>query len=161
MRRRRRRSDCPVHFALEVFGDPWSLLVVRDLMFKGRTRYSDFLNAEEGIATNVLADRLGRLARDGIVEKDAAVRGSSGSYRLTAKGIDLLPIMIEIIAWSAKHDPKTAADRSFVQRLRRDREGLLADIRTQLLSSSKRSRATHTSHSRRTARKTSQTSAVS
>ena len=79
MRRRHRRSDCPVHFALEVFGDPWSLLIIRDLMFKGRTRYTDFLTAEEGIATNVLADRLARLERDGILKKDSAIRGSSGS----------------------------------------------------------------------------------
>jgi DNA-binding HxlR family transcriptional regulator len=142
MKRRQRRSDCPVHFALEVFGDPWSLLVIRDLMFKGGTRYTDFLNAEEGIATNVLADRLARLEEDGILKKDGAARGASGSYRLTAKGIDLLPVMLEIIGWSAKHDPKTAADRSFVQRLRKNREGLLADVRAQLASSSRPSRAT-------------------
>jgi DNA-binding HxlR family transcriptional regulator len=142
MKRRHRRSDCPVHFALEAFGDPWTLLVIRDLMFKGRTRYTDFLNAEEGIATNVLADRLARLEEDGIVEKDGAARGASGSYRLTNKGIDLLPVMVEIIGWSAKHDPKTAADRSFVRRLRKDREGLLAEIRAGLVSGSKPSRTT-------------------
>src|SRR5688500_8047024 len=93
---RQRRSDCPVHFALEVFGDPWTLLVVRDLMLKGRNRYTDFLNAEERIATNVLADRLARLEADGIVEKEAAPRGTSGRYRLTDKGVDLLPILLEI-----------------------------------------------------------------
>ncbi len=132
MKKRQRRSDCPVHFALEVFGDPWTLLIVRDLMFKGRTRYTDFLGAEESIATNVLADRLLRLEQDGVIEKETAVRGSSGSYRLTTKGIDLLPIMVEIIAWSARHDPKTAADRSFVRRVRTDRDGLLGEIRAQL-----------------------------
>jgi DNA-binding HxlR family transcriptional regulator len=135
MRRRRRRSDCPVHFALEVFGDPWSLLVIRDLMFKDRARYTDFLNAEERIATNVLADRLARLEEDGIVEKVSAARGSSGSYRLTTKGIDLLPIMLEIIAWSAKHDAKTAADRKFVQRVRSDRAALESEIRARLKKS--------------------------
>jgi DNA-binding HxlR family transcriptional regulator len=139
MKRRQRRSDCPVHFALEVFGDPWTLLIIRDLMFKGRTRYTDFLSAEEGIATNVLADRLSRLEQDGVIEKEAAVRGSSGSYRLTPKGVDLLPIMIEIIAWSARYDPRTAADRSFVRRARRDREGLLTEIRAQLTSTGRHS----------------------
>jgi DNA-binding HxlR family transcriptional regulator len=134
MRRRQRRSDCPVHFALEVFGDPWSLLIIRDLMFKGRTRYTDFMNAEEGIATNVLADRLARLEQDGIVEKEPTVRGASGSYRLTPKGVDLLPLMIEIVAWSAKYDPRTAADREFVRRVRKDRDGLLAELRAQLSS---------------------------
>jgi DNA-binding HxlR family transcriptional regulator len=133
VRRRERKSDCPVHFALEVFGDPWTLLIVRDLMFKGRTTYTDFLRAEEGIATNVLADRLVRLEQDGIVEKLPATKaGSGGRYRLTLKGIDLLPIMVEIIGWSARHDPATAAERRFVRRLRADRDGLLAELRAEL-----------------------------
>lgn len=122
-----------MHFALEVFGDAWTLLVIRDLMFKGRTSYTDFLRAEEGIATNVLADRLVRLEEDGVIEKVAGSgRGTASAYRLTPKGIDLLPIMLEIIGWSAKYDPKTAADRRFVRRLARDRAGLEAEIRTGL-----------------------------
>jgi DNA-binding HxlR family transcriptional regulator len=133
MRRRQRRSDCPVHFALEVFGDAWTLLIIRDLMFKGRTSYTDFLRAEEGIATNVLADRLVRLEEDGVIERTAGSgRGTASSYRLTSKGIDLLPIMLEIIGWSAKHDSKTAADRKFVRRLGRDRAGLEAELRAAL-----------------------------
>ena len=135
MKRRHRRSDCPVHFALEVFGDAWSLLIIRDLMFKGRTTYTDFLRAEEGIATNVLADRLVRLEQDGIIEQDSRGAGhGSGRYRLTEKGIDLLPVMLDIIDWSAKHDPKTAAERAFVRRLRRDRDGLEAELRSTLRS---------------------------
>jgi DNA-binding HxlR family transcriptional regulator len=130
MRRRHRKSDCPVHFALEVFGDPWTLLIIRDLMFKDRRAYSEFLRAEEGIATNVLADRLTRLEQDGIVVKDEAPGG--GGYRLTPKGIDLLPIMMEIIGWSARHDPRTAADPGFVRRLRADREGFAKELRSSL-----------------------------
>jgi DNA-binding HxlR family transcriptional regulator len=126
MRRRQRKSDCPVHFALEVFGDPWTLLIIRDLMFKGRETYSDFLRAEEGIATNVLADRLLRLEQDGVIQKLGSV------YRLTPKGINLLPIMLEIIGWSARYDPKTAADQKFVRRLRRDRAVLETEIRASL-----------------------------
>jgi DNA-binding HxlR family transcriptional regulator len=126
MKRRRRKSDCPVHFALETFGDAWTLLIIRDVMLKGRTSYVDFLYGGEGIATNVLADRLVRLRKDGVLER----RGSG--YRLTQKGIDLLPILLEIIAWSAKYDPKTAADQKFVRRLRRDRAGLEAEIRQKL-----------------------------
>jgi DNA-binding HxlR family transcriptional regulator len=129
MKRRHRKSDCPIHFALEVFGDAWTLLIIRDLMFKGRKTYTDFLRAEEGIATNVLADRLVRLEEDGIIEKESA---SGGEYRLTPKGIDLLPIMLEVIGWSAKYDPKTAADREFVRRLRKDASGLRAEIRADL-----------------------------
>jgi DNA-binding HxlR family transcriptional regulator len=135
MRRRQRKSDCPVHFGLEVFGDAWTLLIIRDLMFKGRTTYTDFLRAEEGIATNVLADRLVRLEEDGIIEKDARTDGRGANrYRLTAKGIDLLPVMLDIIGWSAKYDPKTEADRSFVRRLRCDRSGLDAELRSALVA---------------------------
>jgi DNA-binding HxlR family transcriptional regulator len=130
MRRRHRKSDCPVHFALEVFGDPWTLLIIRDLMFKDRRTYSDFLRAEEGIATNILADRLTRLEQDGIVVNDDA-RGAAG-YRLTPKGLDLLPIMLEIIGWSAKHDPRTAADPGFVRRLRADRDSFTKQLRATL-----------------------------
>jgi DNA-binding HxlR family transcriptional regulator len=139
MRRRHRKSDCPVHFALEVFGDTWTLLIVRDLMFKGRTSYTDFLRAEEGIATNVLADRLVRLEEDGVIEKvSGSGRGSPSSYRLTPKGVDLLPVMLEIIRWSAKHDPRTATDRRFCRRLTRDRRALEAEIRSALVGPSTR-----------------------
>jgi DNA-binding HxlR family transcriptional regulator len=130
MRRRQRKSDCPVHFALEIFGDSWSLLIIRDLMFKNRRTYTEFLRAEEGIATNVLADRLTRLEQDGIVAKDET--SSGGGYRLTAKGIDLLPIMMEIIGWSAKHDSRTAADPEFVRRLRADRDSFAKELRAAL-----------------------------
>jgi DNA-binding HxlR family transcriptional regulator len=140
MRRRQRRSDCPVHFALEVFGDAWSLLIIRDLMFKNRRTYTEFLRAEEGIATNVLADRLVRLEEDGIIARDEKP-GGGASYRLTPKGIDLVPVMVEIIGWSAKHDPRTAAERGFVRRLRTDRRRLLSDLRAVLETRAKEKRA--------------------
>ena len=134
MKRRNRKSDCPVHFALEVFGDAWTLLIIRDLMFKGRTTYTDFLRAEEGIATNVLADRLVRLEQDGVIEQEAGGGPGAKHYRLTPKGIDLLPVMLDIIGWSAKHDPKTAADKRFIRRLQRDRGGLEQELRAGLLA---------------------------
>ena len=74
MPQRRRRSDCPIHFALETFGDRWTLLVLRDLLLKGRSSYSEFLGAEERIATNILADRLARLQQDGLVVHEAEPR---------------------------------------------------------------------------------------
>lgn len=157
MRRRHRKSDCPVHFALEVFGDAWTLLIIRDLMFKGRTTYTDFLRAEEGIATNVLADRLVRLEEDGVIEKDAGNDGPSAKrYRLTAKGIDLLPVLLEVIGWSARHDPRTAADKSFVRRLRRDRCGLEEELRAGLVGQRQppAARARKTTARSRTPRKT-------
>lgn len=129
MRKRRRRSNCPVHFGLETFGDQWSLLIIRDLMFKDRTTYTGFLRAEEGIASNVLADRLVRLKEDGIIEPKAE---PATGYQLTSKGTDLLPVMLEIIRWSATHDPRTAADAAFVERVRTDRIGLEDEVRQTL-----------------------------
>jgi DNA-binding HxlR family transcriptional regulator len=132
MRRRRRRSDCPIHFGLEVFGDPWTLLILRDLLLKGRSTYGDFLHAEEGIATNVLADRLTRLEEDGLLAAERGVEGGRAHrYRPTSKAIDLLPVLLEIIAWSACYDPATAADPDFVARLRTDPAGLKRDLRAQ------------------------------
>jgi DNA-binding HxlR family transcriptional regulator len=133
MRRRQRRSDCPIHFGLEVFGDPWSLLIVRDLMFKARNTYTDFLRAEEGIATNVLADRLSLLEQQGIVttERDPST-GRATHYALTAKGIDLMPMMLDVIAWSAKYDANSAAEPEFVRRLDSDRASLEREIRDEL-----------------------------
>jgi DNA-binding HxlR family transcriptional regulator len=132
MRRRRRRSDCPIHFALEVFGDPWTLLILRDLLLKGRSTYSDFLHAEERIATNVLADRLTRLEEDGLVVAERGVEGGRAHrYHPTGKAVDLLPVLLEIIAWSATYDPATAADPDFVNRLRTDPAGLESDLRDQ------------------------------
>lgn len=123
--RRRRRSDCPIHFSLEAVGDPWTLLVVRDLLLKGRATYSEFLRAEEGIATNILANRLAKLEADGIVTRDA----KTGRYAPTARGVALLPVLLELIAWGAAHDPHTAAAPAFVARVRDDREALLAELR--------------------------------
>jgi DNA-binding HxlR family transcriptional regulator len=133
MRRRRRRSDCPIHFGLEVFGDPWTLLILRDLLLKGRSTYSDFLHAEEGIATNVLADRLTRMEQDGLVVADRGVEGGRAHrYRPTSKAIDLLPVLLEIIAWSAAYDPATGADPAFVARVRTERAGLERKLRDQV-----------------------------
>jgi DNA-binding HxlR family transcriptional regulator len=121
--KRKRRSHCPIHYGLQAFGDAWTLLIVRDLMFKQRSTYSDFLAGEERIATNILADRLARLEAAAIVTHDGA------RYRLTDKGLDLAPVLVEMILWAAKHDPRTAADRSFVRRAKSNREALLKEIR--------------------------------
>ena len=116
MKRTERRSDCPTNFAVQAFGDGWSLLVVRDLMFKGKRTFAEFAASEERIATNVLADRLRSLQLAGIVRRDGD--GRSTRYSLTRKGIDLLPLMVEMILWSARHDAHTATPATFVRRVR-------------------------------------------
>ncbi len=110
------RSHCPINFVLETFGDKWTLLIVRDLMFKGKTTYGDFLKSEEGISTNILADRLQRLETHEIVTRTPAQDNRSKLiYTLTPKGRDLLPIMLEITIWSAKHDAETNTPPEFLK----------------------------------------------
>lgn len=130
MKRTTRRSDCPINFALQTFGDAWSLLVIRDLMFTERRTYSDFLGAEEGMATNILADRLTRLQHAGIIARSG--RGKGAQYGLTVRGLDLLPAMLQFIAWSARHDDLTQVSKAFSSRIRNDPAGVEADLRRQL-----------------------------
>jgi DNA-binding HxlR family transcriptional regulator len=133
MAKQKRRSDCPVSTALDIFGDKWTLLIVRDLLFKGKRHYVEFLQSEEKIATNILADRLSLLEQSGIIIKSIdPAHGSRYLYHLSAKGIDLLPMLVEMILWSAKYDPDTAADPQFVREARHDFAGLLKAIKHRL-----------------------------
>ena len=126
MRRTERRSDCPINFAVQTFGDSWSLIILRDLMFTDRRTYGELLGAEERIATNVLAARLEHLQQAGLITRRDA------RYALTQKGLDLLPAMLDLISWSGKYDKRTAAPKSFLARIGRDREGVIAEITAQL-----------------------------
>lgn len=117
------RSHCPISFALDVLGDRWTLLILRDLLMNGKRTYGDLLASEERIATNVLADRLAWLESHGILEKQRT------TYRVTSKGLDLLPLMVDMVAWSARYDPRTAAPRAFVKRIADDRSEVLADLK--------------------------------
>src|SRR5258705_13159426 len=89
-------------------------------MFTDRSTYTDFLTAEEGIATNVLAARLKHLQAQGLIRKRGKGRGAA--YGLTKKGLDLLPAMLELISWSAEYDSRTAAPPAFVARIRAERQ---------------------------------------
>jgi len=127
---KKRRSRCPVTFALDRVGDKWSLLIVRDLMFRGRKTYGEFIESGEGIATNVLADRLKRLETEGIIEKTRDPENKRRYiYSLTEKGFDLTPVLLEMIRWSATHDTDTGAPKEFLDMLEKDREGLIKKVR--------------------------------
>jgi DNA-binding HxlR family transcriptional regulator len=129
-RKVKRRSDCPISFALDIFGDKWSLLIIRDLMFKNKKTYGEFLLSEEKIATNILADRLEKLECAGLVKsKIDPDKKSRYNYELTAKGADLVPVLLEIVLWSATHDKKTAAPKEFVDRIKTDRENFIQEIK--------------------------------
>ncbi len=126
-----RRSDCPISVALEMLGDAWSLLIVRDLMFKNKRRYDELLNAGEGIATNILSDRLQRLEHVGILTKRRDPADARRFvYRLTAKGMDLAPTLVELVLWSARHE-RTAAPPSQLRVMRSQRAQFLAQLRAE------------------------------
>lgn len=124
-----RRSGCPISIALEIFGDSWSLLIVRDLMFKGLRTFNEFSAAGEGIATNILTDRLAKLEAAGILagQPDPA-DARRIHYRLTERGIDLAPALIEIVLWSARYED-TDAPPSTIRAMRSRRKQFLADVR--------------------------------
>lgn len=124
-----RRSGCPISVALELFGDGWSLLVVRDMMFRGLETFNEFLAAGEGIASNILADRLARLECAGIIEKSRdPADGRRVIYRLTEKGIDLAPVLMEIVVWSARYE-RTDAPANIVRMMRDERERAITEVR--------------------------------
>ncbi|WP_417307673.1 winged helix-turn-helix transcriptional regulator [Devosia sp.] len=128
-----RRSTCPVNAALEVLGDRWSLLIVRDLMFGGARTYSDFRAAPEAIATNILASRLASLQAGGILTSAPDPEdGRRHLYRLTEKGIALAPALLELGRWGIAHEgaePPPGLHAAYDA----DREGFMAALRARLL----------------------------
>lgn len=125
------RSHCPINFVLETFGDRWTLLIVRDLMFKQKQTYGGFLESDERISTNILAERLKRLEAHGIIERHGP-KGQRQVYALTAKGRDLLPVMLEITAWSARHDAETNTPPDFLPAYEANPDGVKAAVLAQL-----------------------------
>jgi DNA-binding HxlR family transcriptional regulator len=124
-----RRTHCPISYALDVFGDKWTLLIVRDLMFKGKRHYREFAESEEGIATNILADRLAKLEVEGLITRELDPENARQRvYELTERGLELAPLLVEMILWSAAHDTESAVDRGFVRDAKRDRARLLRSI---------------------------------
>ncbi len=127
------RSHCPINYAQEMFGDKWSLLIVRDLMFKKKKYYGEFLKSEEKISTNILANRLEKLEKSNIISKKQDEHHHARYiYALTQKGKDLLPMLLEMLAWSALYDDKSEAPPLFVKRLEKNRTSLIKDLRTHL-----------------------------
>jgi DNA-binding HxlR family transcriptional regulator len=120
------RSTCPISTTLDILGDKWSLLIVRDMVFKGKNTYGEFLNAGEGIATNVLADKLAFLESGGIISKEAHPTSKAKIlYRLTPKGIDLIPILVEVILWSEKYHEVHEQATQFAKQAKKDKDGVI------------------------------------
>ncbi len=129
------RSFCPMNLTLEIFGDKWSLLIIRDIMFKDFRHFRELLHGEEKIASNILTDRLNMLEREGILTKrQDPEHKQKFIYSLSEKGIDLLPILVEIGAWSFKHQPVDNVKYKHAQLLIEGGKNLQAKLRKKLVS---------------------------
>ncbi|MGA2415056.1 MAG: helix-turn-helix domain-containing protein [Candidatus Sulfotelmatobacter sp.] len=124
----KRRSDCPLNASVEMLGDRWSLLIIRDMMLRGARTFKEFLECYEGIATNILADRLRKLVDDGVIRAQADPSdGRKLNYRLTKKGIGLAPVLTEMVLWAAAHEE--TGNPQLVRLMRADKEKFLAGVR--------------------------------
>jgi DNA-binding HxlR family transcriptional regulator len=137
MKDSKKRSDCPVSCSLDIWGDKWSLLIVRDLMFAKQCTYGDFLKSDEKIATNILASRLQTLEENEIISKsDHPDSKAKVLYKLTHKGIDLLPLMIEINLWAEKYYKLPADRKAMLKEVKKDKEKFIKTTTTDLKKSS-------------------------
>ncbi len=128
----KKRSDCPISCSLDVFGDKWSLLIIRDIMLRGKVSYSEFLASEEKIATNILVNRLNVLEAEKILVKEVSpANRSKFVYSLTQKGADLLPIVIEIMDWGAKYN-ENCPRRELGKKIKKDKVAVIKEY-SQLL----------------------------
>jgi len=130
----KRRSGCPLNASVEMLGDRWSLLIIRDMMLLGRRTFKEFLDSYERPATNILADRLRKLEAFGIIsiERDPS-DGRKLIYHLTPKGIDLAPVLTEMVLWAGRHE-KTE-NRALVGLMQKDKEKFNAQIRQRWMKS--------------------------
>lgn len=127
-----RAAPCPVTYALGVFGDRWTLRLLRDLLFGARYRYKALLEANAGLATNVLAERLKRLERFGLISKTRDPEDARQFlYRPTEAALDVAPIIVEMIVWSARRG-EGGVEAAFLAAYEADREGVLAELRREV-----------------------------
>ena len=126
MTKAERRSNCPISSSLEIFGDKWSLLIIRDLMDARECTYGDFLKSPEGIATNILASRLQNLEEHKLIEKHPHPDSKAKVlYKLTRKGIDLVPVMIELSLWAEKYFSIDEGRKAMLKEVKKDKVGFI------------------------------------
>jgi DNA-binding HxlR family transcriptional regulator len=123
-----RRSECPLNASVEMLGDRWSLLIIRDMMLRGFRSYKEFMECYEGIATNILADRLRKLIANGMITAEPdPTDGRKLIYFLTTKGIDLAPVLTEMVLWASRHE--NTGNQELIQQMRKDKAEVIADVR--------------------------------
>lgn len=133
-----RRSGCPLNASVEMLGDRWSLLILRDMMLRGFRTFKEFLTSYEGIATNILSDRLKRLIAHGIITtQEDPFDGRKLNYVLTPKGLDLAPVLTEMVLWAAKHEE--TGNQPLVRQMQKDKEQFVETVRQRYLKNTRSS----------------------
>jgi DNA-binding HxlR family transcriptional regulator len=123
------RSSCGLSQSLDVFGDKWSLLIIRDLVYFGKETYGDLLKMQEGIATNILADKLVALEKEGLIIKEIFVGSKSKfKYKLTQKGVDIYPIIMEILVWAGKHCDVMPEQKALAKMTKEKRDAFVKEV---------------------------------
>ncbi|WCT10698.1 winged helix-turn-helix transcriptional regulator [Mucilaginibacter jinjuensis] len=135
MKEIKHRSDCPISYGLDFFGDKWTLLIVRDIVIYNKNTFGDFLNADEKMATNILSDRLKTLEAEGFLLKYAVPGKGKVAYCLTEKGITLVPIIVELSAWGSAHNENNDSTKreAFAKALKKSKTGLISQLQAKLL----------------------------
>lgn len=130
MKNQVKRSDCPINFCLQIFGDTWSLLIIRDIVYFAKSTYGEFLASNEGISTNILANRLSLLEQAGILSKSTNTADKRKDiYALTEKGLDLIPILVELAQWGATYDALSDAPEEWIGLVKSDKAHMVGLIR--------------------------------
>ena len=124
------RSTCPISFTLDLFGDKWTLLIMRDLLLNGKRSFSEFMASDEKIASNILTDRLSLLVQEGLLVKEVSPDNKSKFlYHPTQKGIDLIPMLCEVVLWAEQHSPMNAGE-DFIRPLKANRSKAIASLKS-------------------------------
>ncbi len=134
MEKTKRRSDCPITLSLDIFGDKWTLLILRDFIFFDNRHFNELV-AIENISTNILTDRLNRLLANGIIKKEIDSKNkSSFLYSLTQKGLDLVPVVIDIYRWGAKYTEGNNAEKEFKKKVDLEFDKVIQELKERLIT---------------------------
>lgn len=134
MKTTERRSTCPINYSVEIFGDKWMLLLLRDIMFNGKNSFLEFRASDEKISSAVLTEKLNLLLDEGIVSKVTSPKNASKFlYLITDKGIELVPVMVEILTWGSRYNPD-GGPKTWLERIKQNKKKAIAELQDELRS---------------------------
>ena len=123
-------NGCPIRYSAEILGDKWTFLILRDLMFRGKSSYNALLKSSEKISTNILADRLRKLEEHGVLKKNHDLDNKKQYvYTLTDMGQDLMPMMLYLFEWSFKYDKETYLPEALINKIKKSPEEMIKSFR--------------------------------